>query len=55
LKELPLRRNALDRARGQVTSERFSKKPLRRWSWYAGDVAITGSFSEDAHHDREET
>jgi hypothetical protein len=30
------------------------QKPLRRWSWYAGDVAITGSFGEDAHHDREE-
>jgi hypothetical protein len=28
------------------------QKPLR-WSWYAGDVAITGSFSEDAHHDQE--
>ena len=23
------------------------------WSWYAGDVAITGSFGEDAHHDQE--
>ena len=28
------------------------QKPLR-WSWYAGDVAITGSFGEDAHHDQE--
>jgi hypothetical protein len=27
--------------------------PLRRWSWYAGDVAITGSFGEDADHDQE--
>jgi hypothetical protein len=29
------------------------QKPLRRWSWYAGDWAITGSFGEDAHHDQE--
>src|SRR6267142_2744219 len=24
------------------------------WSWYAGDLAVTGSVGEDAHHDREE-
>jgi hypothetical protein len=23
------------------------------WSWYAGDVAITGSFGENVHHDQE--
>ena len=26
-----------------VTCERFSKSRQRGWSWYAGDVAITGS------------
>jgi enoyl-CoA hydratase/carnithine racemase len=26
----------------------------REWSWYAGDLAVTGAFGEDAHHDREE-
>src|ERR1700751_2105478 len=25
------------------------------WSWDAGEVAITGSFGEDAHHDRQES
>ena len=24
------------------------------WSWYSGDFAVTGSFGEDAHHDRQE-
>ena len=32
---------------------KVQQKPLRRWSWYAGDEAITGSFGEDAHHDQE--
>jgi hypothetical protein len=31
------------------------QKPLRRWAWYAGDIAVTGSFGEDAHHDRQES
>src|SRR5215470_20318740 len=38
--------------RGSV--RKVQQKPLRRWSWYAGDIAITGSFGEDAHHDQQE-
>jgi len=38
----------------RVVSGKFSKSRRRGWSWYAGDWAITGSFSEDAHHDQQE-
>ena len=36
-----------------VVSGKFCKSRGGEWSWYAGDVAITGSFGEDAHHDQE--
>ena len=35
-----------------VVSGKFCKSHCGGWSWYAGDVAITGSFGEDAHHDQ---
>ena len=37
----------------QVVSGKFCKSRCGGWSWYAGDIAITGSFGEDAHHDQE--
>ena len=37
----------------KVVSGKFSKSRRRGWSWYAGDLPITGSFGEDAHHDQE--
>jgi hypothetical protein len=36
-----------------LVSGKFCKSRCGGWSWYAGDVAITGSFGEDAHHDQE--
>jgi hypothetical protein len=37
----------------QVVSGKFCKSRCGGWSWHAGDIAITGSFGEDAHHDQE--
>ena len=37
----------------RVVSGKFCKSRCGGWSWYAGDIAITGSFGEDAHHDQE--
>src|SRR5262249_9912844 len=33
---------------------KVQQNAMSRRSWYAGDEAVTGSFGEDAHHDREE-
>ena len=50
----PVRRKAVvPRREHPVVSGKFCKSRCGGWSWYAGDIAITGSFGEDAHHDQE--